>query len=172
MSQAAIAAYFLLQNILGTAVLLFLFLASLLCERVSRGASAVSGQAIAPTLIALAVSGTAILWIVHQPQDALRLSAWRGTVCDTITSRLLGRSFRCRQRLCAATENLQEALALGGSTGSRLLKGLFYSSWTIIGDIISLHLVAIALTGSSSFFTTVIAYGIKDSDVMDNPLFL
>ncbi|MHB0877983.1 MAG: lysylphosphatidylglycerol synthase transmembrane domain-containing protein, partial [Anaerolineae bacterium] len=64
------------------------------------------------------------------------------------------------QRLDEGGDSLGRALTLGGTSPWRLAEALFYSSWTIAGDIASLHLVGLALGLSPGVGETVIAYSV------------
>ncbi|MGQ9553080.1 MAG: lysylphosphatidylglycerol synthase transmembrane domain-containing protein [Anaerolineae bacterium] len=158
LDQAAVGAYFVLQNMLGTAILALLFLASLAYEGLAGRRHITSAQAILPALAGLLLFAISLAWLLRHPAQVLRLAARLGKVCDSTTARLFRHTLRCQERFPAAMASLWQAFTLGESSKFWLLEGAFYSSWTIIGDIASLHLAGIALGIGVNVAITIFAY--------------
>ncbi|MHB0877909.1 MAG: lysylphosphatidylglycerol synthase domain-containing protein, partial [Anaerolineae bacterium] len=139
-ADAAIGGYFVLQNVLGTAVLVSLFVAS----AAAGGQEQTQMQLVAPAIATLVAFVGLFAWLRRRPGDARRLAGRLGGALDRLAGRL-GKEWALQQRLDEGGDSLGRALTLGGTSPWRLAEALFYSSWTIAGDIASLHLVGLAL---------------------------
>ena len=160
MDEPGIAAYFLLQNLLGAIVIVALFLASALYQSAHQSSTTVAAHAVLPTAMAVLAGGSALVGLIRRPEQALKLSHRVGTALDALTTRLFARTWRFAKRLPGAVQSLRQALVLGGGTASGFLKGLGYAFWTVAGDVASLHTVAVALSVPTSLATSVVVYSL------------
>jgi uncharacterized protein (TIRG00374 family) len=154
--EAAIGGYFLLQNVLGTAVLVTLFAASVVG---SGRAGPHQVQYVAPALLTLVAFATLIVWLRRRPGDARRAGRALGRAGDALARRL-GKQWHLEQRFDAGGDSLCQALTLGNTSPWRLAEATFYASWTIVGDIASLYVAGLALGLNAGVGATVVAYSI------------
>lgn len=160
LDEASIGGYFVLQNVLGTATLVIVFAASLLYTRLSGGGSA-GLAAVVPALATIAGFVALYLWLSRRPADAARAGAAAGRIVEALAARLLRRALACERSFAGAVTSLAHTLTFGGGGPARLALALFYSSWTIVGDIASLHFATIAVGSTATVATTVVAYALS-----------
>ena len=161
LAEPAIAGYFLLQNLLGTASLLLLSLMALAYQRLSGSAALLPAETLLPSLGVVLAAMFVIVLIARRPQAAMFHARQVGAACDRVLQSRLHRNSDCARRLESAASSLATALTMGGRTGPRLTEGLFYSSWTIVGDVASLYLVSLALGCHAGAPAAAIAYAIS-----------
>lgn len=151
--DAAIGGYFVLQNVLGTAVLVTLFVAS----AAAGGAGGSQLRYVAPALATLVAFTGLIAWMRRRPGDARRIGAALGRAADRLAARL-GKQWHLERRFDGGGDSLGQALTLGNTPPWRLAEALFYSSWTIAGDIASLYVAGLALGLDAGVGANVVAF--------------
>jgi len=159
MSQAAIGGYLLLQNVLGSSVLVAIFLVALLQHGLG-GNEGIRLGVVVPSLASVGVLGGALALLARRPRAADRAAKALGGGVDRLLRRF-GRSPSFEVRLLEAMASLRHSLAAGVGGKWGLIEGLFYSSWTVAGDMASLHLAAVALHFGAAPAQTVVAYTVS-----------
>lgn len=153
LGEAAIGGYFLLQNVLGTATLLIVFVIAL-----AFGGSGAGATSPVPGLLSIVAFAAGYGWLRTHPDSAARTGRAIGQRADAFAARL-NRQPRLEAKLARASESLVSGLTMGGAGPWRFAEAFLYSSWTIVGDIASLHVCGIALGAAISPAATVVAYG-------------
>lgn len=155
-ADAAVGGYFVLQNVLGSAVLVTLFAAA---GTAVGQAGAVHMRSLLPAVASLLAFAALLVWLRRRPSDARRIGGRLGCVLDSITVRF-GRSWNLQQRLESGGDSLAHALSLGGAPLWRLAEAFLYASWTIVGDVGGLYAAGLALGLAPGVAETIVAYGV------------
>lgn len=158
MDDPAIAAYFLLQNVLGTASLLTLLAAAIAVGYGSDDSNGALTESPLPLFLGIALGIALIALFRRQPPWLSSLLAWMGRQADRLWARLTGRSTHLEESLPHAIPRMREALDLGRVARFGLAQGAFYSLWTILGDVLSLYLVGEAMGFAAGPAAAVLSY--------------
>ncbi|NPV09506.1 MAG: flippase-like domain-containing protein [Anaerolineae bacterium] len=156
--EAAIAGYFVLQNLLGTAWLIVILLpaAGIVGTGIAPGGATMAE--FVPLAAAALAAGALIALLARRPE----LAHWIATATGRAADAILG-SRRpnppLQARLPLLLEEALSALNIGAQIRCGLWVAAFYSSWTILGDTLSLHFSVLALGLPVSLSQTVVAYG-------------
>ena len=159
LSNAAVATYFVLQNYLGTAVLILLFALALVYQQLTLPSRATSLDGLARPLLGLVAMVSLTVLLRQYPEQASSVARQLGTACDRLLGRVRRHGRPLAQALPESVLNLGHGLAMGGLGG--FLAALFYSSWTILGDIASFVASIAALGASVSAAQAIAAYALS-----------
>ena len=155
MHEAAIAGYFVLQNLLGTAWLLATVLLALL---LGAGAGQAGGWGAILPLVVASLLGTALVaYLMLRPERSAALAASLGRRLDSLV-RSRGRRSSLEEALPRILDQAAAALRIGSVIKFGLLLAAFFSSWTILGDMASLHFSVWSLGVRATVPHTVLAY--------------
>ncbi len=153
MPEAAIAGYFVLQNLLGTAWLL----ATLVLAIALGAGGGVSAGSLVPLLLVLFLGVLAVAFPVLRQVRARSLAATLGRRLDNLL-RSRGRWSTLEERLPHYLDQAVAALRIGLVVRHGLVLAALFSSATILGDMASLHFCTWALDIRATLSQTVLAY--------------
>lgn len=155
-NEAAIAGYFVFQNLLGTAWLIVVSLVAVGLLGASAAAGA-SPAALIPAAVMAVLAAVGLAQLIRHPDTAHRLAAGAGRRLDALLRRC-GRDSALESKLPYLLSQALAALNIGAHVRGGLWLAALYSSWTILGDILSLHFSGQALGLSASLSQGVVAY--------------
>ncbi len=155
MPEAAIAGYFVLQNLLGTAWLLATLLLAFALG--AAAGSDMSSGSIVPLLVVSVVAAVAVVYPVLRPVQSRGLAAALGRRLDELL-RSRGRRSTLEESLPGFLMQAVAALRIGSVVRNGLVLAAVFSSWTLLGDTASLHFCAWALDVRTTLSQRYLAY--------------